>query len=129
MELGTLKWPQEAYVTSLKSGCDVKSTSGTPASHGGGIRPRQADELIGDWPVRDAVGSLLWAADHVSARHGERRASCGTLRPYPDRKTLESDWHNFNKESLLGRGRVLGLKCSLMHTTPTRQVIGVLCPA
>ena len=38
---------------------DVHTTSYTPASLGADLEPKRDDESRGDWPVREAVGSLL----------------------------------------------------------------------
>ena len=59
-ELGTIKMSQEAYVESLMRRFDVHITSDTLASPGADLEPKRDDESGGDWPVREAVGSLLW---------------------------------------------------------------------
>ena len=59
-ELGTIKLSQEAYVDSLITRFNVQTTSLTPASPGDDLGPKRDDEPGGDWPVREAVGSLLW---------------------------------------------------------------------
>ena len=59
-ELGTIKLSQEAYIESLMTCFDVHTTSDTPASPGADLGPKQDHESGGDWPVRNAVGSLLW---------------------------------------------------------------------
>ena len=51
---------QEAHVESLTKRFDVQSISGIPASPGADLGPKQDDESGGDWPVREAVGSLVW---------------------------------------------------------------------
>ena len=60
MVLGTIKLSQEAYVESLMTRFDVQSTSAIPASPDANLGRRRDDESGGDWPVREAVGSLLW---------------------------------------------------------------------
>ena len=60
VELGIIKLPQEAYVESLMRSFDVHSTSNIPASPGADLGPKREDEPGRDWPVREAVGSLLW---------------------------------------------------------------------
>ena len=60
VELGTIKLSQEAYVESLIKRFDVQSISDIPASPGADLRSKQDDEPGGDWPVRGAVGSLMW---------------------------------------------------------------------
>ena len=59
VELGTAKLSQEAYVESLMKRFDVQSISDIPASPGADLRPKQDNEPGGDWPVREAVGSLM----------------------------------------------------------------------
>ena len=60
VELGTIKFSQEAYVESLMKRFDVQSISDIHASPGADLGPRQDDEPGGDWPVREAIGSLVW---------------------------------------------------------------------
>ena len=59
-ELGTTKLSQEAYMENLMTRFDVHTTSDTPASPGADLGSNRDDELGGDWPLREAVGSLLW---------------------------------------------------------------------
>ena len=44
---------------------DVHSTSNIPASPGTDLGPKREDEPGGDWPVRKAVGSLLWLSTMI----------------------------------------------------------------
>ena len=60
VELGTIELSQEAYVERLMRRFDVHSTSNIPASSGADLGPKREDEPGRDWPVREAVGSLLW---------------------------------------------------------------------
>ena len=60
VELGTIKLSQEAYVESLMKRFDVQLISDIPASPGADLGPKQDDESGGDWPVREAIGSLMW---------------------------------------------------------------------
>ena len=60
VELGTIKLSQEAYVESLMKRFDVQSISDIPASPGADLGPKQDDEPGGDWPGREAIGSLMW---------------------------------------------------------------------
>ena len=60
VELGIIKLSQEAYVESLMKRFDVQSISDIPASPGTNLGPKQDDEPGGDWPVREAIGSLMW---------------------------------------------------------------------
>ena len=60
VELGTIKLSQEAYVDSLMRRFDVRSTSNIPVSPGADLGPKREDASGGDWPLREAVGSLLW---------------------------------------------------------------------
>ena len=59
-ELGTIKLSQEACVEILIARFDIHTTSDTPASLGADLGPKRSDESGGDWPVREAVSSLLW---------------------------------------------------------------------
>ena len=59
MVFGTIKLSQKAYVESLMTRFDVESTSAIPASPDADLRPKRDDDLGGNWPVREAVGSLL----------------------------------------------------------------------
>ena len=60
IELGTIKLSQEAYVESLMKWFDVQSIPDIPASPGADLGPKQDDGPGGDWPVREAFGSLMW---------------------------------------------------------------------
>ena len=60
VKLGTIKLSQEAYDESLMKRFGVQSISGIPASPGTDPRPKQDNEPGGDWPVREAIGSLVW---------------------------------------------------------------------
>ena len=59
VELGTIKLSREAYVEHLMKRFDVQSISDIPASPGADLGPKQDNEPGGDWPVREAVGSLM----------------------------------------------------------------------
>ena len=58
--LGTIKLSLGANVESLMTRFDAHTTSNTPASPGTDLGSRQNDESGGYWPVKKAVGSLLW---------------------------------------------------------------------
>ena len=60
VELGTIKLSQEAYVESLMKRFDEQSISDIPASPGADLGPKQDNEPGKNWPVREAVGSLMW---------------------------------------------------------------------
>ena len=60
VELGTISLSQEAYVKSLIKRFDLQSISDIPASPGADLEPNQDDEPGGGWPVREAVGILMW---------------------------------------------------------------------
>ena len=62
LESGTLTISQSAYVESMMRRFDVTTTSLIPASPGADLGPKRADEPGGDWPVREAVGSMMWVA-------------------------------------------------------------------
>ncbi|CAB1112182.1 unnamed protein product [Ectocarpus sp. CCAP 1310/34] len=42
---------------------DVQSTSRIPASPGGDLGPKREDEEGGEWPVREAIGSMMWVSN------------------------------------------------------------------
>ena len=65
VELGTIKWSQEAYVESLMKRLDVQSISDISVSPGADLGPKQDDEPGGDWLVREAVGSLIWLSTMI----------------------------------------------------------------
>ena len=60
VELGTIKLSQEAYVESLMKRFDVQSISDIPASPVAALGPKHDNAPGGDWPLREAVGSLMW---------------------------------------------------------------------
>ena len=59
-ELVTIKLLQKAHIESLMTRFDVHTTSDTPASPGPDLGLKWDVESGGGWPVREAVGSLLW---------------------------------------------------------------------
>ena len=59
-DLGAIKLSREAYVESLMARFDLHTTSDIPTSPGADLEPKREDESGGDWPMRSAVGSLLW---------------------------------------------------------------------
>ena len=65
VELGTINSSQEACVESLMKRFDVQSISDIPAFLGADLEPKQDDEPGGDWPVREAVGSLMWQSTMI----------------------------------------------------------------
>ena len=65
VDLGTIKLSQEAYIESLMKRFDVQSISDIPASPGADLGPKQDDEPGGDWPVREAIGSLMWLSTMI----------------------------------------------------------------
>ena len=60
VELGAIKLSQEAHVESLMKRFDVQSISDISAFPGADLGPKQDNEPGGDWPVREAIGSLMW---------------------------------------------------------------------
>ena len=59
-ELGTINLSQEAHIERFMTHFDVHTTLDTPTSPGADLRPKRHNESGGDWPVREAVGRLLW---------------------------------------------------------------------
>ncbi|CAB1112338.1 unnamed protein product [Ectocarpus sp. CCAP 1310/34] len=41
---------------------DVQSTSRIPATPGADLGPKREDEEGGEWPVREAIGSMMWVS-------------------------------------------------------------------
>ena len=74
VQLGTIKLSQEAYVESLIKRFDVQSISNILVSPGADLGPKQDDEPGGDWPVKEAVGSLMWlsAMNRLKDYYGRR---------------------------------------------------------
>jgi len=62
LEAGTLRISQTAYIDSIVNRFDVQSTSSIPASPGVDIGPKRDDESGGEWPVREAIGSMMWVS-------------------------------------------------------------------
>ena len=59
-ELSTLEITQKAFVESMLNRFGVNSSSDIPATPGVDLGPREEGEAKGDWPYREAVGSLMW---------------------------------------------------------------------
>ena len=59
-ELGTLEITQKAFIESMLNRFGVNSSSDIPATPGVELGPREEGEPDGDWPYREAVGSLMW---------------------------------------------------------------------
>ena len=51
---------QTAFVESMLNRFGMNSSSGIPATPGVELDPREEGEPKGDWPYREAVGSLMW---------------------------------------------------------------------
>ena len=59
-ELGTLEITQKAFVESMLNRFGANSSSDLPATPGVELGPREEGQPKGDWPYREAVGSLMW---------------------------------------------------------------------
>ena len=59
-ELGTLEITQKALVESMPNRFGANSCSDIPATPGVELGPREEGEPKGDWPYREAVGSLMY---------------------------------------------------------------------
>ena len=78
-ELGTLEITQNTFIGSVLNRFGANSSSDIPATPCVKVGPREEDEPRGDWPYREAVGSLMWLstmtrpdisnAVHAVARH------------------------------------------------------------
>ncbi|CAB1096632.1 unnamed protein product [Ectocarpus sp. CCAP 1310/34] len=62
VEAGNLKISQTAYIDSMVKRFDVQSTSRIPASPGVDLGPKRDNENGGEWPVREAIGSMMWVS-------------------------------------------------------------------
>ena len=58
-ELGTLEITQKAFVESKLNRFGANSSSDIPANPGVELGPREEGKPKGDWPYREAVGSLM----------------------------------------------------------------------
>ena len=59
-ELGTLEITQKAFVESMLNHCGVNSSSDIPAIRGVELCSSEEGKPKGDWPYKEAVGSLMW---------------------------------------------------------------------
>ncbi|CAB1105704.1 unnamed protein product [Ectocarpus sp. CCAP 1310/34] len=62
VEAGTLGISQTAYIDSMVKRFDVQSTYRIPATPGADLGPKREDEEGGEWPVREAIGSMMWVS-------------------------------------------------------------------
>ena len=62
-ELGMFEITQKAFVESMLNRIGVNSSSDIPATPGVKLCPREEGEPKGDWPYREAVGSLMWLSN------------------------------------------------------------------
>ncbi|CAB1106812.1 unnamed protein product [Ectocarpus sp. CCAP 1310/34] len=62
VEAGTLRISQTAYIDSMVKRFEAQSTSLIPASPGVDLGPKRDDENGGEWPVREAIGSMMWVS-------------------------------------------------------------------
>ena len=58
-KLGTLEIAQKAFVESILNRFGVKPSSGIVATPGDELGPREEGQIMGRWPYREAVGSLM----------------------------------------------------------------------
>ena len=59
-ELGTLEITQKDFGESMLNCFGVSSSFDIPTTPGVELGPREEGEPKGDWPYREAVGSLMW---------------------------------------------------------------------
>ena len=91
VKLGTIKLSQEAYVESLMRRFNVHSTSNIPASPGANLGPEREDEPGGDWPTREAVGSLLWLSTMTRPDIINAVRAVARYAHEPTEKTMEGE--------------------------------------
>ena len=128
VELGTIKLSQEAHVESLMKRFDVQSISDISVSPGADLGPKQDNEPGGDWPVREAIGSLMWLS--TMTRPDITNAVRAVAR-YAHEPT-ERLWQAITKIlSYLNGTKSLSITYlragTQMQTTQTRKTIGVRC--
>ncbi|CAB1120751.1 unnamed protein product [Ectocarpus sp. CCAP 1310/34] len=61
-EAGTLRISHAAYIDSMVKRFDVQSASRIPASPGVDLGPKRDDMKGGEWPVKEAIGSMMWVS-------------------------------------------------------------------
>ena len=59
-ELGTLEITQKAFIESMLIRFGINSSSNLPVTPGVELGPKKEAESKGDWPCREAAGSLMW---------------------------------------------------------------------
>ena len=85
--LGTLGITQKAFVESMLNRFGVNLSSDIPATPGVEIGPREEGEPKGEWPHREAVGSLMWLSTMTGPEisNAVRAVACHSHNP--------TDWH------------------------------------
>ena len=63
--LGTSEIAQKAFVESMLNRFGVNSSSDVPATPGVELDQREEGEPKGDWPYKEAVGSLMWLSTMI----------------------------------------------------------------
>jgi len=58
----SIKIVQTAFIDKIIERFNIRTTAPTPASSGRQLRPKEEAEPGGQWPYREAVGSLMWVA-------------------------------------------------------------------
>ena len=86
-----MKMTETAFVDSLVDRFNVQYETQTPASVELDLRPKRIHEKEGDWPYKQAVGSLLWILGMPAARHWEAVRRELDLRPKRIHEK-EGDW-------------------------------------
>ena len=76
-ELGTLESTKKAFIESMSNRFGVKSSPDIPATFGVVRGPRQEDAPRGDWPYREAVGSLTWLSIMTKSDISNAVTRCG----------------------------------------------------
>ena len=111
---------------------DVHSTSNIPASPGANLGPKREDEPGGNWPVREAVGSLLLLSTMTrsditnAVRAVARYAHEPTKRLWKAIAKILSCLHGTKSLGITYvRGSGLSMTCTQTQTTLTRITVGV----
>ena len=88
--MGTFEITQKAFVESMLNRFRVNLSSEIPAAHGVELGLGEEGEPKGDWPCREAVGSLMWLSTMTPPDMSKSGARCGAPFAQPHRQALES---------------------------------------
>eukprot|EP00904_Undaria_pinnatifida_P014208 jgi/Undpi1/9918/HiC_scaffold_28.g12372.m1 len=102
-ELGTLEITQKAFVESMLNRFGLNSSSDITATPGVELDPREEGEPKGDWPYREAVGSLMWLSTMTRPDISNADAS-----------SHDGDWNYYKRQAHVQKD-VIGQLTSLLE--------------